>query len=85
MELAWGRAQTAFGKSLNAGEAFATQTIDICKESPKASYKRSLVGNQLMTGHMRLDMGNPLTQGNFIFFKGETNKGKSQVALSTIR
>lgn len=38
-----------------------------------------------MTGQVRLDLGNPLTQGNFIFFKGTSNTGKTQVAMSTIR
>jgi F0F1-type ATP synthase alpha subunit len=38
-----------------------------------------------VTGQVRLDLGNPLTQGNFIFFKGTSNTGKTQVAMSTIR
>ena len=34
---------------------------------------------------MRLDLGNPLTKGNLIFFKGQTNTGKTSVALSAIK
>lgn len=34
---------------------------------------------------MRLDLGNPLTKGNFIFLKGNHNSGKTSVAMSTIQ
>jgi hypothetical protein len=34
---------------------------------------------------MRLDLGNPLTKGNFIFLKGGRNAGKTSVAFSSIR
>ncbi len=34
---------------------------------------------------MRIDLGRPMAKGNFIVFKGPTNKGKSSVAYSTIK
>ena len=43
-----------------------------------------MVKNQLMTGHMRLDLAQPLTQGNVILFKGERNLGKTRLAINTI-
>ena len=86
VNLEWGHSQTAFGR-VTAGmhTRFSTQSVDLCQETPRASYRRQLVGHQLISGHMRIDLGNPLTQGNFIFFKGKANIGKTTVALSTIR
>ena len=37
----------------------------------KAPYKRNLVKEQLITGHMRIDMADPMTKGNFIVLKGD--------------
>jgi F0F1-type ATP synthase alpha subunit len=45
---------------------------------------RSLVKKQLYTGHMRLDLAQPLTQGNVILFKGHKNLGKTRLAVNTI-
>jgi F0F1-type ATP synthase alpha subunit len=43
-----------------------------------------LVQKQLFTGHARLDLAQPLSQGNFIIFKGERNLGKTSLAINTI-
>jgi F0F1-type ATP synthase alpha subunit len=45
---------------------------------------RSLVTKQLFTGHTRLDLAQPLSQGNVIMFKGERNLGKTRLAVNTI-
>ena len=34
---------------------------------------------------MRLDLGRPMAKGNFIVFKGPSQKGKTTVAFSTIK
>jgi F0F1-type ATP synthase alpha subunit len=46
--------------------------------------ERSLVVKQLFTGHTRLDLAQPLSQGNLIMFKGERNLGKTRLAVNTI-
>jgi F0F1-type ATP synthase alpha subunit len=46
--------------------------------------ERSLVTRQLFTGHTRLDLAQPLSQGNVIMFKGERNLGKTRLAVNTI-
>jgi len=38
----------------------------------------------LFSGHTRLDLAQPLSQGNFILFKGERNLGKTRLAINTI-
>ena len=51
----------------------------------KAPYKRKWVEQQLFTGHLRLDMSNPLTKGNFIALKGDKRaSGKLNVAIGAI-
>ena len=52
---------------------------------PRAAYRRELISEQLFSGHMRLDLGRPMAKGNFIVFKGPTQKGKTNVAMSTIK
>jgi len=51
--------------------------VDISKRLRKTSVKRDIIEKQLLTGHMRLDLGHPLSQGNFILFKGEKNTGNT--------
>ena len=45
---------------------------------------RKLVSKQLFSGHIRIDLGSPMTKGNMILFKGASNAGKTRLAYSTI-
>jgi len=48
-------------------------------------YKRNWVKQQLFSGHLRVDMAQPMSQGTFIIFKGDKrSSGKQDVAISTI-
>ena len=59
--------------------------VDISQTLQKTKMvERSLVTKQLFTGHTRLDLAQPLTQGNVIMFKGERNLGKTRLAVNTI-
>jgi F0F1-type ATP synthase alpha subunit len=52
----------------------------------KAPYKRSWVKEQLYTGHLRLDLGNPLVKGNMVVLKGDKRaSGKTMVAEGCIK
>jgi F0F1-type ATP synthase alpha subunit len=51
----------------------------------KAEVIRELNSEQLLSGHMRIDLVRPLTRGNFILFKGERSTGKTQVAVDVIK
>ena len=59
--------------------------IDLVSKMPSAAYRRELISEQLFSGHMRLDLGRPMAKGNFIVFKGPSQKGKTTVAFSTIK
>jgi F0F1-type ATP synthase alpha subunit len=51
----------------------------------KPPLKRNLVSQQLFTGHLRLDMANPMSQGNFIVLKGDKRaSGKELVVQGAI-
>jgi hypothetical protein len=51
----------------------------------QAPYKRNVVSKQLFSGHLRLDMTNPMTQGNFIVLKGDKrSSGKHNVMQGAI-
>lgn len=59
--------------------------VDISQTLQKTKMvERSLVTKQLFTGHTRLDLAQPLSQGNVIMFKGERNLGKTRLAVNTI-
>jgi F0F1-type ATP synthase alpha subunit len=63
----------------------STYEVDISKTLQKTKMvERSLVTKQLFTGHTRLDLAQPLSQGNVIMFKGERNLGKTRLAVNTI-
>lgn len=55
------------------------------KNQMKAEVIRELNSEQLLSGHMRIDLVRPLTRGNFILFKGERSTGKTQVAVDVIK
>lgn len=52
---------------------------------PKASIMRELNSEQLISGHLRIDMLRPLTKGNLIMLKGDRNTGKTSLAVSIIQ
>jgi F0F1-type ATP synthase alpha subunit len=52
---------------------------------PKAPATRAINNEQLISGHMRIDLLKPLTKGNFILFKGDRNTGKTSLAISIIK
>jgi F0F1-type ATP synthase alpha subunit len=84
MKAGFGTVIDCFGNKIK-GSAGSVYDIDMTKSLPKTSaVARTLVRTQLPTGHMRLDLAQPLTQGNFILFKGERNLGKTRLAVSTI-
>jgi F0F1-type ATP synthase alpha subunit len=84
MKAAFGAVIDCFGNKIK-GAAASVYDIDITKHLPKTSaVARTLVRTQLPTGHMRLDLAQPLTQGNLILFKGERNLGKTRLAVNTI-
>merc|ERR1711957_162623 len=74
-----------FGEALSEGSEGSTLSVDLSARLPKAHYRRSLVNKQLITGHMRLDLARPLTQGNLIVFKGERATGKTHLAMQTVK
>lgn len=47
----------------------------------KAPYLRRTVSEQLFTGHMRVDMCQPLTIGNFVVFKGHKQSSGKGLAI----
>jgi hypothetical protein len=51
--------------------------IDVSQRMPKAPATRAINNEQLISGHMRIDLLKPLTKGNFILFKGDRNTGKT--------
>jgi hypothetical protein len=51
----------------------------------KAPFLRQLINKQLYSGHLRVDMAQPMSEGNFIVFKGTKRaSGKQEVAFSTV-
>lgn len=80
-----GQNQTCFGEVSGDNSASESLTIDLNNSLPKAPMRRSLVSEQLYTGHMRLDLARPLTKGNVILLKGEKSTGKTHVAINAIK
>lgn len=51
----------------------------------KAPLRRQLINKQLFSGQIRLDMAQPMSEGNMIMFKGgKKSSGKQAVAFNTI-
>ena len=50
----------------------------------KVPYKRKLVSKQLYTGHLRIDLNQPMVMNNCILLKGPANSGKTMVIRDTI-
>ena len=76
-KLAWGQFNT-----VHQEQGSVKLTL---KNQMKAEVIRELNSEQLVSGHMRIDLVRPLTRGNFILFKGERSTGKTQVALDVIK
>ena len=79
--------KTKFGavNYLLSNQSDAHYEVDISHTLQKTKMvDRSLVTKQLFTGHTRLDLAQPLSQGNVIMFKGERNLGKTRLAVNTI-
>lgn len=52
---------------------------------PKAPFARRLNSEQLFSGHLRIDLVQPMTKGNVILMEGNRRTGKSTVAEGIIR
>jgi F0F1-type ATP synthase alpha subunit len=51
---------------------------------PTPSVLRSLNTEQLISGHLRIDLLKPMTKGNLIMLKGKRNTGKTNLTASII-
>lgn len=49
----------------------------------KPPYKRKFIHRQLESGHLRIDLNQPMAEGNMIMFSGKSQSGKLEVSLST--
>lgn len=58
--------------------------IDLTSRLPKTSLKRKYNDQQLISGHMRLDLLNPMTQGNLILVEGKRAVGKTELSKNVI-
>lgn len=85
IQLKWGSNQSCLGTQFDNFEGNQISEIDLTEPLPKADLKRDLVDSQLYSGHIRIDLGQSMTRGNFILLKGERKTGKSSVALSTAK
>ena len=60
--------------------------LDLNLKLEKAPLRRKPVSEQLYSGHMRIDMGQPMTKGNLIVLKGDKRaSGKSIVVEGTAK
>ena len=69
-----GEAARKIGLSYGSGVQNCLQKgddIDLNLKLEKAPLKRRLDSEQLYSGQMRIDMGQPMTKGNLIVFKGD--------------
>lgn len=81
MKLSWDRFNT-----INSTEKTGDKTIevDLTKRMPKSPATRAINNQQLLSGHMRIDLLKPLTKGNLLLLKGDRNTGKTKLAFSII-
>jgi hypothetical protein len=73
--------------SLDTTVDFNGHQIDVANilKLSKAPYKREKIFKQLVSGHLRVDLAQPMAEGNFILFKGDkVASGKQQVACDTM-
>lgn len=70
---------------MSSDQKSSSFSVDVTARMPKAPIMRELNSEQLISGHLRIDMLRPLTKGNLIMLKGERNKGKTNLAVSIIQ
>ena len=61
------------------------ETVDLINGLQKAPYHRKIVSKQLYTGHLRIDLNQPMVENNFIVLKGPSNAGKNLVVKDMIQ
>ena len=61
------------------------QSIGLFKGLKKAPRKRNLVSEQLFSGHLRIDLNNPMVQNNCILLEGNREAGKNIIVKDTIK
>lgn len=78
-KFSWGKFQTIAGTDAGSFE------VDLTSKMPKPALIRDLNREQLLSGHLRVDLLQPMTKGNVVLFKGSRNVGKTSLATSAIR
>lgn len=84
VSLEWGNANNTFQGPKHKSNNDAVE-LDLTSRLPKTSLKRKLNDKQLLTGHMRLDLLNPLTKGNLVLVKGKRSVGKTELTKNVIQ
>jgi F0F1-type ATP synthase alpha subunit len=64
---------------------WATENVNLISGLQKAPYRRRIVSQQLYTGHMRIDLNQPMVENNFILLKGPSKSGKNIVIKDLIK
>jgi F0F1-type ATP synthase alpha subunit len=80
INLSWGQFNT-----VSSDQKSTNYSVDVTVRMPKASIMRELNSEQLISGHLRIDLLRPLTKGNLIMLKGDRNTGKTSLAVSIIQ
>jgi F0F1-type ATP synthase alpha subunit len=81
--LQWGQYNTI--DSNFATEGASTIEVSLTGSLPKVEFSRQVNKEQLVSGHLRVDLLRPMTKGNLIVLKGHRNTGKTQFAASLIK
>lgn len=63
----------------------ALENVNLISGLQKAPYKRKIVSQQMFTGHMRIDLNQPMVENNFIVLKGPSKAGKNLVVKDLIK
>lgn len=71
------------GNALDGSEVGEGKTLSLISGLKSAPFRRKLVEKQLLAGHMRIDLNDPMAEGNTILFQGPSRSGKFDVALNT--
>ena len=79
INLEWGQFNTVSNKQTS------DFSVDVTQRMPKAPIIREQNHEQLISGHLRIDMLRPMTKGNLIMLKGERNTGKTSLAMNIIQ
>lgn len=64
---------------------FANEHVNLISGLGDAPFKRQIVSRQLYTGHLRIDLNQPMVENNFIVLKGPSNSGKNLVVKDMIK